>query len=173
MNNIFLVRCGQGNSIKECVYSDKCQSEFTWYDKKCSLQIGKQLSNEQMWLVLHGNSNKNSDFADILVMESHGNLQSIHHPVLKEVELYFDKLRLDYGKSCKVIGDEEILEYVKNKAKEFLESINTHSPSKMLLIVSNGIFCKCLESIISEKPISSIGWMEGTECRRLSRGTII
>lgn len=173
MNDIFLVRCGQGNSIKECVYSDKDQSEFTWYEKKCSQQIGKQLSNEQIGLVLHGNSNKNSDLADILVMENHGNLQSIYHPVLKEVELYFDKLHLDYSKSCKVIDDEIILEYVKNKVKEFLESINTYSPSDMLLIVSNGLFCKCLESIISEKPISSIVWMECTEYRRLSRGAIV
>lgn len=165
MNEIYIARCGFGRCVNRCIYSEINKTEFNEYDLNASRKIGKELCEEHLWVILHGDSVKNIDFAAHLAYEDYGHLPIISNPILCEVDSYLDKLRADLRNDCKMAEENEVLEFMMNKAKALIADINAHYQDKKILIVSNGLFCRCLESVITARPLSAIVWMEGMEHR--------
>lgn len=63
--------------------------------------------------------------------------------------------------------DAETVAAMKKRAQEFLDFVRSNYPSNVLLVISHGLFCRCIQAVYHQVEIADITPMKNTETRKL------
>ena len=63
--------------------------------------------------------------------------------------------------------DAETVAGMKKRAQEFLDFVRSNYPSNVLLVISHGLFCRCIQAVYHQVEIADITPMKNTETRKL------
>jgi probable phosphoglycerate mutase len=63
--------------------------------------------------------------------------------------------------------DAETVGAMKMRAQQFLDEVRSNYPSETLLVISHGLFCRCMQAVYHHVEIADIVPMKNTETRKL------
>ena len=98
-------------------------------------------------------------------------LPIVYTPLLRERDWgSITGMIVDGVTKVRIPEDAETVAAMKIRAQQFLDEVRNNYPSETLLVISHGLFCRCIQAVYHHVEIADIVPMKNTETRKLVLG---
>ena len=104
----------------------------------------------------------------VIIINKVLNLPVTYTPLLRERDWgSATGMIVDGVTKIRIPDDAETVVQMKMRAQQFLDDVRSNYPTKTLLVVSHGLFCRCIQAVYHHVEIADIVPMKNTETRKL------